>query len=77
MRQALQLDSKNMVLVERLFQLELANGNFVAAESLAKDVLAFNSQQRMARVVLGIKAMRDRQYEAARENFAESAYTPG
>lgn len=75
-RQALQLDSKNMVLVERLFQLELANGNFAAAEALATDVLAFNSQQRMARVVLGIKAMRDRQYAAAREHFAEAAYTP-
>jgi len=73
---ALKQDPNNPVLTERLFQLQLTNGNTAEAEKLADKVLAFNSQQRMARLVLGLRDFRQKKYEAARKNFAEAAYTP-
>jgi len=73
---ALAEDEGNPVLIERLFTLELSEGNFDAAENLARRVLTFNSQQRMARIVLGLKDFRSRRYEGARKHFNEAAYTP-
>lgn len=73
---ALKQDAANPVLTERLFQLEVANGDLTEAERLAEKVLAFNSQQRMARLVLGLKEFKVRRYEEARKHFAEAAYTP-
>ncbi len=73
---ALGEDPQNPVLVERLFQLQLAAGDLTSAEESAAKVITFNSQQRMARIVLGLKAFRDRQYADARAHFAESSYTP-
>ncbi len=73
---ALKLDPDNPVLIERLFQFELANGNMAETEKLAEKVIKFNSQQRMARVVLGLKEFKLRRYAEAREHFAEAAYTP-
>ena len=69
-------DSANPVLIERVFTLELSEGNLASAEDYAGRVLSFNSQQRMARVVLGLKEFRQRRYEEARKHFAEASYTP-
>ena len=46
------------------------------AEGYAAEVLRFNSQQRMARIVLGLKDFRERRYAEARKNFEQAAYTP-
>ncbi|WP_421693456.1 tetratricopeptide repeat protein [Aestuariivirga sp.] len=73
---ALKADSGNPVLTEKIFLLELSEGNMPKAEEFAAQVLTFNSQQRMARIVLGIKDFRGRHYAEARKNFAQSAYTP-
>ncbi|NMD09010.1 MAG: tetratricopeptide repeat protein, partial [Phyllobacteriaceae bacterium] len=73
---ALKQDPGNPVLTERLFQLELANGRVSEAEKLAEKVLDFNSQQRMARLVLGLKEFKLRRYDDARKHFAEASYTP-
>jgi tetratricopeptide (TPR) repeat protein len=73
---ALQKDDKNPVLLERLFQLQLTGGSIAQAEVTAEKVIAFNSQHRMARIVLGLKEFRNRRYAQARESFAEAAYTP-
>ncbi len=73
---ALKQDSNNPVLIERLFQLALSSGDIAKAEATAEKVVSFNSQQRMARIVLGLKDFRNRRYTQARENFAEAAYTP-
>jgi tetratricopeptide (TPR) repeat protein len=73
---ALKEDDGNPVLVERLFQAHLAMGDVAKAESLAVKVIANNSQQRMARIVLGLKEFRNRRYPEARAQFAEAAYTP-
>jgi len=73
---ALKGDSGNPILIERVFLLELSEGNIEEAEELAIRVLGFNSQQRMARIVLGLRDYRIRHYEDARRNFAASSYTP-
>ena len=69
-------DSGNPVLIERVFLLELSEGNIEMAEELAVRVLGFNSQQRMARIVLGLRDYRVRHYADARRNFAAASYTP-
>jgi tetratricopeptide (TPR) repeat protein len=73
---ALAEDGDNPVLIERVFLLELSEGNIAAAEDYAVKVLSFNSQQRMARIVLGLRDFRLRHYAQARRNFAAAAYTP-
>jgi tetratricopeptide (TPR) repeat protein len=74
--EALALDPSNPVLTERLFQIELANGNFAATTELARKVLSANSQHRMARLVIGLEELKAGKYDKARENFSEAGYTP-
>ncbi len=73
---ALKLDPGNPNMIERLFQIELANGNLPASEKLAADVIEFNSQHRMARIVLAMQEFSARRYDKAREHLTESNYTP-
>ena len=73
---ALRQDPGNPGIVEQLFLMRLNNGNVAAAEQLAPDVLKINSQHRMARLVTGLKAFREKKYFDARADFAEAAYTP-
>lgn len=73
---ALRADADNPVLIERVFLLELSEGNIEAAEEFATRALGFNSQQRMARIVLGLRDFRNRLYGEARRNFAAASYTP-
>ena len=74
--EALKVDIGNPVLTERIFLLELAQGDLPKAEEFATRVLGFNSQQRMARIVLGLRDFRARHYDDARKNFQQAAYTP-
>lgn len=73
---ALKTDRGNPLLIERVFLLELADGDIPAAEEYATQVLSFNSQQRMARIVLGARDFRNRHYSDARRHFKQAAYTP-
>ena len=69
-------DPDNPLLIERLFLLEVSSGNLPDSEELATKVLSFNSQHRMARIVLGLRDFRIRHYADARRNFSEASYTP-
>jgi tetratricopeptide (TPR) repeat protein len=73
---ALNQDAANPVMVERLFQYQLSGGDVAKAEAMASQVIAFNSQHRMARTTLGLKDFRNQHYAEARANFSEAAYTP-
>jgi tetratricopeptide (TPR) repeat protein len=73
---ALKQDPGNSELTERLFQIEVSSGQMAEAEKQAEEVLAFNSQHRLARIVLGLKALREKRMDVAREHFTEAAYTP-
>jgi tetratricopeptide (TPR) repeat protein len=74
--QALKADPGNPVLIERVFLLKTADGDIANAEEFAVQVLGFNSQQRMARIVLGLRDFRNRHYADARKNFEVASYTP-
>src|SRR5262249_53639135 len=74
--QALRDDPNNSVLIERLFIFALSEGNINQAEEYATRVLSFNSQHRMARIVLGLRDLRLKHYVDAREHFHKAAYTP-
>jgi tetratricopeptide (TPR) repeat protein len=74
--EALKQDPSNLALMERLFQVKLSVGDIAGAEQLGQRILTFNSQHRMARLVIGLKEFRAKRFDAARRNFAESAYTP-
>jgi len=73
---ALEADESNPGLIERLFLIHLADGNIADAEKMAERVLSFNSQQRMARIVLGLRDFRAHHYTDARRNFGAASYTP-
>lgn len=72
----LQADEGNPILIEKIFLLDLSEGSIAEAERLAAQVLKFNSQQRMARIVLGLGEFRARRYVEARKHLEEAAYTP-
>ncbi len=73
---ALKQDQGNGILAERLFQVYVMKGDLPKAEGLAQQVIKTNSQQRTARIVLGLKEFRAKRYGEARSNFNEAAYTP-
>jgi tetratricopeptide (TPR) repeat protein len=75
-QQALRDDPNNAVLIERVFIFDLSEGKIVSAEDYAERVLSFNSQHRMARFVLGLRDVRLKRWQRARENFKKAAYTP-
>jgi tetratricopeptide (TPR) repeat protein len=74
--EALRDDPNNVVLIERVFVFALSEGDINAAEEYATRVLSFNSQHRMARIVLGLRDLRLKRYAEAREHFRKSSYTP-
>ena len=74
--EALRDDPNNSVLIERIFVFALSEGDINAAEEYATRVLSFNSEHRMARIVLGLRDLRLKHYADAREHFRKSAYTP-
>ena len=73
---ALKQDPTNGMLAERLFSADVLKGDLASAEGLAPLVIKANSQQRTARLVLGLKDFRDHRYADARLHFNEAAYTP-
>ena len=73
---ALEDDAGNPALVERVFALKLSEGEIDDAETLAAQVLTFNTQHRMAHIVLGLRDFKAGQHESARKHFQASAYTP-
>ena len=54
--QALRDDPNNSVLIEKVFIFAVSEGDMNAAEEYAIRVLSFNSQHRMARIVLGLRS---------------------
>jgi tetratricopeptide (TPR) repeat protein len=74
--QALRDDPNNSVLIEKVFIFAVSEGDMNAAEEYAIRVLSFNSQHRMARIVLGLRDLRLKHYAEAREHFRKAAYTP-
>src|SRR5215470_18126788 len=70
-RAALRHDPKNGELLERAFLSLLADGEMDEAFRLAERIVQIDKSHRIARLVLGVRALKQRQFGAARQNFAQ------
>jgi tetratricopeptide (TPR) repeat protein len=75
-RAALRGDPRNSELLTRAFLSVLASGEMEEAIRLAERVLQSDRNDRVARLVLGVRGIKQKQYAAARQNLAQSVRGP-
>jgi tetratricopeptide (TPR) repeat protein len=75
-RAALRGDPRNNELLGRTFLAVLANGEVEDAVKLAERVLQVDKNDRIARLVLGVRALKQKQYPTARRELAQSIRGP-
>ncbi len=75
-RAALRSDPKNPVLLERAFLSVLVDGEIDEAARLAERVTQSDRTNRVARLVLGVRALKLKQYAVARQQIAQSVRGP-
>ena len=71
-RSALRLDPRNNELLEKAFLSVLQNGEVDEAVRLAERVLQVDKNHRIARLVLGVRAIKQKQYPKARQELSQS-----
>jgi tetratricopeptide (TPR) repeat protein len=75
-RAALKLDPKNTELRDRAFISLVAEGNFDEAVKLAERIVAVDKTNRIARLVIGVRALKQKQYVLAQQNINQSVRGP-
>jgi tetratricopeptide (TPR) repeat protein len=75
-RQAMRSDPHNNDLLDRTFLSVLLNGDVEEAVRLADHVLQIDKEDRIARLVLGVRALKQKQYQVARQQLAQSVRGP-
>ena len=75
-RAALRHDPKNGELLERAFLSQLADGEMDEAVKLADRIVQIDKNHRVARLVLGVRGIKQKQYQSARQNLAQSMRGP-
>ena len=75
-RAALRGDPRNNELLGRAFLAVLANGEVDDAVKLAERVLLVDKTDRIARLVVGVRAIKQKQYPVARRELAQSVRGP-
>jgi tetratricopeptide (TPR) repeat protein len=75
-RAALRHDPKNGELLERAFLSVLADGEMDEAVRLADRIVQIDKTHRVARLVLGVRAIKQRNYQMARQHLAQSMRGP-
>ena len=75
-RAALKSDPKNPELLERAFLSVLSDGEIEDAVKLADRIVQVDHGHRIARLVLGVRAIKQKQYPAARQHLAQSVRGP-
>ena len=75
-RSALRVDPRNNELLGRTFLAVLANGDVDEAVKLAERVLQVDKTDRIARLVLGVRAIKQKQYPIARRELGQSIRGP-
>jgi tetratricopeptide (TPR) repeat protein len=75
-RAALRGDPRNSELLTRAFLAVLANGEIDEAVRLGERVLQADKEDRIARLVLGVRAIKQKQYVTARRQLAQSVRGP-
>ena len=72
----LKSDPRNSELLSRAFVSVLSEGDIDGAAKLADKVLQADKSDRIARLVIGIRALKQREYSTARQNFSQSVRGP-
>jgi len=75
-KSTLSLDPGNPQLLNRAFVLYASTGQWAKADELARRVARSNPGQRLAQIVLGLKAAAAGDFPTARKHFKASAHTP-
>jgi tetratricopeptide (TPR) repeat protein len=75
-RAALRGDPRNNELLNRTFLAVLANGEVDEAVKLAERVVQINKTDQIAHLVLGVRAIKQKQYPVARRELAQSIRGP-
>ncbi len=75
-RSALREDPKNTELLDRAFISTLADGDIDEAVKLAEKILQTDKTNRVARLVVGVRALKQKQYAAAQQNINQSVRGP-
>lgn len=75
-RAALRADPKNNELLERTFLAVLTDGDAEDAARLAERLIQNDRGHRIARLVLGVRSIKTKQYAAARQHLAQSVRGP-
>jgi len=72
-REALRYDPRNTGLIERAFVAAVSNGNMQDAFSLADRLLERDPKNTLARLAIGVKAIKAKRFAAARAQFLAAA----
>ncbi len=75
-RSALRSDPKNNELLDRAFISSLAEGDIDEAVKLADRILTIDKTNRVARLVVGVRALKQKQYSVAQQNINQSVRGP-
>src|SRR4051794_37565758 len=75
-RASLRGDPKNPELLERAFLSVLAEGDLDEAVRLADQVIKLDKNDRIARLVLGVHALKQKKYPIAKQNLTQSVRGP-
>jgi len=75
-RSALRGDPRNTELLSRAFLAVLANGEVEEAVKLAERVVQADKTDRIARLALGVRAIKQKQYATARQQLAQTLRAP-
>jgi len=75
-RAALKSDPKNPDLLQRAFGAALTEGDMDETFRLAERILQINKTDRDARLVLGVRALKNKQWQSARTNLSQSVRGP-
>jgi len=75
-RSALRADPKNNELLDRAFISSVAEGDVDEAVKLAQQILTTDKSNRVARLVVGVQALKQKKYAAAQLNINQSVRGP-
>jgi len=75
-RASLRGDPKNTELLERAFLSVLAEGDVEEAVRLADQVIKLDKNDRIARLVIGVHALKQKKYAVAKQNLTQSIRGP-
>ncbi|OJW63575.1 MAG: hypothetical protein BGO65_14170 [Afipia sp. 64-13] len=75
-RTALRLDPKNNELLDRAFISSVADGDIDDAVKYAERILAVDKTNRVARLVVGVRALKQKNYATAQQNINQSVRGP-